>query len=83
MTPDSVGEMEDDTYTIPMELFAFRQVEWPVSLYFPISRSCPAIIPDRIMQAVVAFRSMVVDRPALLDGSTTVEAAAITRAGRK
>ena len=83
LSPDSVGDSETDVFCVPMELFAFRQVEWPISLYFPISRNCPGTMLPTILEAVTIFRSNVIERVALADGSVDAEDISRTRKGKK
>ena len=85
LTADAIGEnTEADVYCVPMELYAFRQVEWPTSLYFPISRNCPGIMPPKVLEAVTIFQSNVVENAMLADG-TVVDAEGVsnTRKGKK
>ena len=58
---DSVGDVEDDTYTIPSYLFAFHQAEWPATLYFPAVHACPSMVPTTIIDAVLAFQAVAAD----------------------
>ena len=58
---DSVGDVEDDTYTIPSSLFAFHQAEWPATLYFPAVHACPSMVPPQIIDIVLAFQSVAAD----------------------
>ena len=84
LTADVVGEnTEADVYCVPMELYTFRQVEWPVSLYFPISRSCPGIMPPKVLEAVTIFQSHVVEKAMLADGTVDVDSVSRTRKGRQ
>ena len=55
---DSVGDAEDDTYTVPTSLFSFRQNEWPTSLYFPAVHACPSLVPQNVLDTVLAFQSV-------------------------
>ena len=52
---DSVGDVEDDTYTVPSYLFAFHQAEWPATLYFPAVQACPSMVPPEIIDVVLSF----------------------------
>ena len=83
LTADAVGEnTEADVYCVPMELYAFRQVEWPISLYFPISRTCPGIMPPKVLEAVTIFQSHVVEKAMLADGTLDVDSISRTRKGK-
>ena len=55
---DSVGDVEDDTYTVPSYLFAFQQAEWPATLYFPAVHACPSMVPQKVIDRVLAFQSV-------------------------
>ena len=56
MQPDSVADVEKDTYTVPPFLFSFRQKEWPQTLWFPASNHCRNLMPDPMLEAVLAAR---------------------------
>ena len=62
MAIDSVGDVEDNTYTIPTGLFTFRQEEWPVTLYFPAARACPSLVPEKVLDVVLTFQALTVTK---------------------
>ena len=58
---DSVGDVEDDSYTVPSYLFAFQQAEWPATLYFPAVHACPSMVPQKVIDTVLSFQSIAAD----------------------
>ena len=70
---DTVGDIEDDTYTVPTGLFSFRQNEWPATLYFPATRACPSIVPESVLEAVLAFQAATVTKRYAIGDRTAEE----------
>ena len=73
IAPDSVGEDETDTFTVPSSLYEFRQAEWPPTLFFPASTTCPTLMPDAMLEAVLLAKRQVITRLALGNISGAVE----------
>ena len=73
IAPDSVGEDETDTFTVPSSLYEFRQLEWPPTLYFPMSTTCPTLMPDAMLETVLLAKQQVITRLALGGSSGAVD----------